>query len=158
MKFRPKKFLPARIPAKVFRVSFREERALVMVKPPRQAVAGGILKIDDGVLIAVENTLIKELTGPVHHPRVIKMRLGINAGAIETREHGGRTGAIKTLIVKANADSHLLFSGHARRKTFIRASSCQLRRISGAKTTKGHRPAPSKTFPDCPRRFACGTC
>ena len=114
MKFRAEEFLSARVPAKVFRIRLRDERALVMVKPPGQAVAWGIFEIDDGVFIAIENTYVKQLPGPVHHPGVVELGLGINAGAIETREHGGRTGAIKTLIVKADADSHRFFGAHPR--------------------------------------------
>ena len=50
------------------RVGGREERALVMVEPPGQLRRVGIFEIDDGVLVAVEDTVFERLRSFVRHP------------------------------------------------------------------------------------------
>ena len=80
----------------------------MMVEPPGQAAARGVLEINDGVLVAVEKAFFKELPGPVRQPAVVERRLGVDGGAVETCKEGGRTGPVETLVVKANADSHAL--------------------------------------------------
>src|SRR5206468_10690189 len=103
--FRSVKLPAARVAAEVFGVSRSEERALVMIEPPRQAVGAGILEVDDGVLIAVENIRLEKLAGPVHQAAVTELRLGVDRGPIKTGEESRGAGAVKALVMETHSDS-----------------------------------------------------
>src|SRR6516164_1720010 len=83
-----------------------EECALVVVKPPRQAFGAAILEVDDGVLVAVKHGFVKELAGAVHQPQVMDLRSRIDPSLVQPGEERGRTSAVKTTVVEANANSH----------------------------------------------------
>jgi hypothetical protein len=51
----------AAIVAEVLRVFRCQERALVMIEPPRQARIAGVFKIDDRVFVAVKQAGLKKL-------------------------------------------------------------------------------------------------
>ena len=55
-----------------------QEGALMMIEPPGQLRVAGVLEVDDGVLVAVEQAVFEDLRGPVCH-----------AGVLEARRPGG---------------------------------------------------------------------
>src|ERR1700693_5222358 len=81
-----------------------QERALVMVKPPRQLRRTGILEIHDGVLLAVKHSILEWLRSLVRHSGVEEFRVGMNALAVEPRKDRGGGSPVKTLVVEANAN------------------------------------------------------
>ena len=64
-----------------------EERALVMVKPPRQARITGVFEIDNCVLIPVKPDVKEELASPVCEALIGELRFGLDDAAIKTAEH-----------------------------------------------------------------------
>src|SRR5439155_26825175 len=91
--FGPVEFPAAGVAAEVLGVGFAQEGALVMVKPPGQAVGTRILKVDDRVFITIEEVRLEELAGPVHQAAVVEHRLGVNARPVETSKEGSRASA-----------------------------------------------------------------
>jgi hypothetical protein len=87
--FRPIELFAALIPSEMFRVGFREEGALVMVEPPSQPGAAGILEVNDHVLFAVKDIFVEELARAMHQTAVTYRGPGIDALLIETRENRG---------------------------------------------------------------------
>jgi hypothetical protein len=83
-------------------IRFRKKGALVMIKPPRQAVGAGILEIDDHVLVCVEQARVKQLSRAVHHAAIAKLRFGVDALPVEARENGRRACSVETPIVKTD--------------------------------------------------------
>jgi hypothetical protein len=102
--FRIVELLAAAIPAKVFRIGGRQERALVMVKPPGHARRTRIFEIDNGVFIAVKQPFLEELPRPVGHPREVKFRTGLDALSKKTIEDRRRCRAIEASVVKAQTN------------------------------------------------------
>ena len=99
---RPVEFLAAMVVPEMLGIRFGKKGALMMIKPPGQAVRAGIFEIDDHVLVRVEQPRIKQLSRAVHHAAIAKLRLGIDALPVEAREHCRRAGSVKTPIVKTN--------------------------------------------------------
>jgi len=103
---RPVEFFAAMIVPEMFCIRFRKKGALMMIKPPRQAIRAGIFEIDDRVFVRVEQSRIKQLPCAVHQAAIAKLRLGIDALPVEAREHCRRAGSVKTPIMKTNKDCH----------------------------------------------------
>jgi hypothetical protein len=88
--------------AKMLGIGFGKEGALMMIKPPGQAVGTGILEIDDHVLVGIEQARVKQLPGAVHHALVAELCVGVNTLPVEARKHRRRAGSVKTPIMKTN--------------------------------------------------------
>jgi hypothetical protein len=99
---RPVEFLAAMVVPEMLGIRFRKKGALVMIKPPRQAVGAGILEIDDHVLVCVEQARVKQLSRAVHHAAIAKLRFGVDALPVEARENGRRACSVETPIVKTD--------------------------------------------------------
>src|SRR5207244_411096 len=89
---------------KMFGVSGRQKRALVMIEPPGDFRRAGVLEIDDGIFPAVEFGFIEERTGTVQQSAENEVGILPNALLIETRKQGGRAGTVETLIVIEDFD------------------------------------------------------
>ena len=71
----------------------------MMVEPPGQLRVAGILEIDDGVLIAIEQAVFEDLRGPVGHACIFEVRVGVKRAPDEAAEERGRGGAVETVVV-----------------------------------------------------------
>jgi hypothetical protein len=78
----------------------------MVIEPPRQTVSTAVFEVDYGILVAVEQTVFKELTGPVDEAAIVEFSMGIYARLVKAREDGGRTGPVETSVVVANAHLH----------------------------------------------------
>jgi hypothetical protein len=94
----------AAIPVEVFRVGGRQERALVVVKPPRHPRRTRIFKIDDGVLIAVEQRIPEGLPRLMHHPCEMKLRAGLDTLPEKSIEDCRGCRTIVTSVMKAQTN------------------------------------------------------
>src|SRR5215831_17051099 len=90
----------------MIRVGGAEEGALVVVKPPRQAGIAGVLEIDDGVFIAVEQVGVEGLGSPVSHARVPELGGRVNRPVNEAAEKCGRGRAIEAMVVVEHPFKH----------------------------------------------------
>jgi len=77
----------------------REEGALVVIEPPRDAGRGGILEVDDGVLAVDEGSFIEQRPGAVHQSEVGEVPRGADGFAVEAREQGCGAGAVEAMVV-----------------------------------------------------------
>ncbi len=77
-----------------------------MVKPPSQLVGAGILEVNDGVLITIEEIFRKKLARPMHQASIKHLCFRIDAGVVKPREQSSRARPIKTLIVKTDSYFH----------------------------------------------------
>src|SRR5579871_5975065 len=91
---------------KVLRIGGSQECALVMIEPPGQAIRARILEVDNGVFVAVEDPVVKELSRPVHEPFVNELDRRIHARLVDAREERRRAGSVKALVVKTNTKTH----------------------------------------------------
>jgi hypothetical protein len=78
----------------------------MMIKPPGQFFRWCILEIDDGVLVAIKQIHVKEVSGPVQQTAVINFRFRVDAFFVKARESGGRGHAIETVTVIEQAKLH----------------------------------------------------
>jgi hypothetical protein len=67
----------------------REKGRLVVIEPPGDLWRGGVLEIDDGVLVAGEIALVKERAGAMHQAVILIGGIGADALAMEAREERG---------------------------------------------------------------------
>src|SRR5262249_35386619 len=93
----------------VLGVRYRQKSALMMVEPPGYLGRIRILEVHNYVLVAVEKVPFPGLHRAVGHSREMKIGMSIKPFAIETVEEGGRSGTIKTAVVKAQS-----YFGHGR--------------------------------------------
>jgi hypothetical protein len=61
----------------MFGIGCAKKCALVMIEPPGQVWMGSILKVDDDVEIAVEETVFEELISAMCQTRIHKSRIRI---------------------------------------------------------------------------------
>ena len=81
-----------------------EKGALVMIEPPGEARGARVFEVDDGVFVAVEDSVFERGGGLVGHASELEVGGGINALAIKAGEDGGRGGAVEAFIVKENVN------------------------------------------------------
>src|SRR5581483_5201713 len=86
-----------------------QERALMMVKPPRDFRRAGILEVHDGVFVAIEFRFVEKRTGAMQQAAENKVGVFADSFLIKTREEGSRARPIKTFVVVKNFDSQLVF-------------------------------------------------
>ena len=108
----------ASVVPEVLGVLGRQEGALMMIEPPGQARIVGVLEIDDGVLVAVEQAVFEELRRLVGHAGVWNSASGWNVPADEAAEEGRRGRAVETMVVIEDSHPHSI---EERVKTFHRA-------------------------------------
>ena len=87
-----------------------QKRALVMVEPPGELRIAGVLEIDDGVFVAVEESRIEELGCLVRHSRVAEFRIGVNGPQDKPAEVSGRRRSIEAMIVIEHPCEHFVLS------------------------------------------------
>src|SRR5262249_46025831 len=89
----------------MFGVLRAEKRALVVVKPPGDPGRGGILEVDDCVLIAVKIRFVKKCARAMHQSGELEIGVGANALAVKAGKQGCRSGPVEALAVKKDPDS-----------------------------------------------------
>ena len=99
-------FLVAALVSEVLGVFGRQERALVMIEPPGQARVGGVLEIDDGVLVAVEHASLKQPLRFVRQAGEGEFRAGMEPAFDEAAEEGRGGGAVEAVVVIEDAYPH----------------------------------------------------
>ena len=92
------------LPLEIFRVFFREECALMMIKPPRQFIRGEILEVNNRVLISGEIIEVEQRSCTMQQALVLEPRAGPDALTVEARKQRSRASAIKTLVVIEDLD------------------------------------------------------
>src|ERR1700680_4271438 len=100
----------------------REERALVMVEPPRDPGGTGVFEIDDGILVSVEIGFVEERSGAMQEAGEDEVGVFANALAIEAREQGGGASSVEALVVVEDSDFQSvpqLYKVSSRRKASI---------------------------------------
>jgi hypothetical protein len=90
--------------AVVFLILGGEESAEVMVEPPGNPWRGGVLEVDDGVLVAGEVGFVEEGSGAVDEAVVGVGSVFCNALAVKAGEEGRGAGSVKTLVVVEDSD------------------------------------------------------
>jgi len=96
----------AGIAFEVLRVLWRQERAFMMVEPPGDLSRGGVLEVDDGILVADKVVLVKQGSGAMQQAHVFKLDVVTNTLSVKAREKGGGAGSIKTAVVIKDANVH----------------------------------------------------
>jgi hypothetical protein len=95
--------------AEMFGIGWREKGALVVVKPPGDFGRVGILEIDDGVFISIEEAGSPRLLRSVGHSGEAELGGGIEFFLVKAVEQSGGGGPIKASIVEAEPDAgHVL--------------------------------------------------
>ena len=90
-------------------ISGRQERALVVVEPPSDFGRVRVLKIDDGIFVAIEEAGSPGLRSPMGHACKAELRGGIEFFPVKAVEKSGGGGPIKTSVVEAEPDAgHVL--------------------------------------------------
>src|SRR5215471_15739298 len=87
-----------------------KEGALMMVKPPRDTRRWRVLKINDGVFIAVEVGLVEQRAGPVYQAGELKFGVFIDDFPVKAGKQGRRGGPVKTLVVVKDPNLHSALS------------------------------------------------
>ena len=93
------KLFPTRVGVKMSFVLGREERGLVMVEPPGQAVVRAVFEIDDRVLVTVELLAVERVSGPMHRWGIADLGSGTDLRGIELCKDRGRRDAVETIAV-----------------------------------------------------------
>ena len=78
----------------------------MVVEPPGDARRGGVLEVDDGVLVAGEFRLVEERASTVNQPVIGVSGAGSDALAMEAREERGGAGSVEAFVVIEDADAH----------------------------------------------------
>src|SRR3954452_7354628 len=76
-----------------------EERALVMIEPPRNFLRRGVFEVEDGIFVAIKIFFVEQSAGTMHEARVAELHVAFHALSIEPRKDSRRTSAVETLIV-----------------------------------------------------------
>src|SRR5579872_2679424 len=76
----------------------------MMVEPPGDFGRAGILKVHDGILVAVEILFIEQSSGAMQQSGENEMDIATNALAIETGKQCRRTRPVKATIMKENTN------------------------------------------------------
>src|SRR5260370_6147979 len=98
-----------------------------MIKPPGDLGRGRILEVDNDIFLAIKVPFIKKSAGAVHQAAELKLGIRPYPLAVKTREHGGRSGAVKALAMIKNPYFQSIHpSQQLREKTFkaIRNDTC----------------------------------
>src|ERR1051325_8136825 len=103
----------------MFRVLGSEERALMVIEPPRQTRIAGVFEIHDGILVAIKQTVLKELGGLMGHAGVVEFGIGMERAADKAAEKCRRRGAVETMIVIENSNVHPELTGVSGGKPII---------------------------------------
>src|SRR5438552_18102556 len=94
------KHVRTRLFAELFSVGRRQKRASTMAEPPRHFRRIRKLEINNYIFVAVEEACFPALRRAVRHPSKTEVRCLVKSLAIKPVKESGRSGAIKTAIVK----------------------------------------------------------
>jgi hypothetical protein len=78
-----------------------------MIEPPGQSLRGGILEINDCILVRIKQVLIKQVTRAMQQSCVIHFSFRVNSLFIETSESCSRSHAVKAMAVIEKAKFHI---------------------------------------------------
>ena len=90
--------------AEMFRIRGCQERALMVVEPPRHLRRIRILEVHDDVFIAIEEVVFPRLSGAVGHAREAKFRVLVKLFPVEAVKKSGGSRAIEAAIVETEPD------------------------------------------------------
>ena len=102
------KFPAAGIGAKVRFIFRTEERALVVIEPPGEALIARVFEVDDCILRTVKLDVEKKLTCAMRQSFVQKLGARADPLAVEMAEYGRGRQTIKAVIVVIDLHSHRL--------------------------------------------------
>ncbi len=77
----------------------------MVVEPPGEPGRRGVFEIHDNVCIAIKGNVIELSSGPVRQPVVEKLRLRVDALAVEAGENSGGGSAVETTVMIMNTNS-----------------------------------------------------
>jgi len=83
-----------------------EERALVVIEPSGEARVAGVLEIDDGILVAIEERGVEGLGCGVRHAGIAEDRVRVHSPLDKAGEEGSRSRSVETVVVIENAYKH----------------------------------------------------
>ena len=104
------KLVAAMVVPEMLGVFRAQKRALVMIEPPGEPRIGRILEIDDGIHIAIEKPVFKELGRFVGQAGEFKLGAWSVLFLIKAAEISRRGRAVKTVIVVENSHPHEFMS------------------------------------------------
>jgi hypothetical protein len=104
------KLMAAMIVPEVLGVLRAQERALMMVEPPGEPRVGRIFEIDDGVHIAIEKPILKELGRFVSQAGEFKICGRSVLIPIKTAKVSRRGSTVETVVVIENSHPHEFMS------------------------------------------------
>jgi hypothetical protein len=96
-----------------------------MVEPPGDFGRIRVLEINDGIFVAVEETLFPRVLGLMSHPAEVEFGLGIKAFPVKAVKKRRGSSAIETAIMETQSDL-----GHRER---VCPTSARVRTQRGAK-------------------------
>jgi hypothetical protein len=99
-------FFAGMVVAELVGIARGEEGALVVVEPLRELRGAGIFEVNDGVFIAIEDSIFERTRGFVSHACVKEFGVVVDAFAVEAREDGGRRSSVEASVVKTKAKLH----------------------------------------------------
>jgi hypothetical protein len=128
------KLLPAVIGAKVEFVLAAQERALVMIEPPREARIARVLEIQDGIFVAIELDIKEQLPGTMCQPLILELGVRADCIEIEVGEYGCGRQTIEAVVVKEYLHPHKALNSKRACKIFM------ISWVAGKNATHYHTP------------------
>ena len=119
----------------------RQERAQMMIEPPRHARRRRVLEVDDRVLVRLEPALVKQRPARCISPWYANARRA-DAFAMKAREQRGRTRPIKAFIVIKNAAVQTSHGLPARVFSIDERWNVSRAHVSSNRPDRHERPAP----------------
>ena len=89
------------------RIFRRQKGAFVMIEPPRNFRRTRILKVHDGVFVAIELRIVKERSCAMQQAGIYKLRIAPDAFLVETGEQSRRASSVETFVVIEHLHSQI---------------------------------------------------
>lgn len=80
----------------------------MMIEPPRQALIGAVLKIDDGILVTVKLIAVKGVSRPVHRRCVGDKGVRMHLGTIKFGKYRGGRNTVEAVAVIKYPQFHII--------------------------------------------------
>jgi hypothetical protein len=90
-------------------VGSRQKRALVMIEPPSNFGRTGILEINNGILVAIELSLVEQCARAVQQSGEDEVGIASNAFPVKTGKQRRGRGSIEAFVVVENLDPQSIF-------------------------------------------------
>jgi hypothetical protein len=96
-----------------------QERALVMIEPPREAPIAGVLEIYNSVFVAIELDIKEQLPGTMCQPLILELGVPPDCIATEVGEYRRGRQTIEAVVVKEYLHPHKALSNKLACKIFM---------------------------------------